>query len=370
MNLRKISILMFVLFLCLFLAGCVDEDLTAEQAVQKYQEKQETIEDYSATVHTTLYYGGEELATVYTIIKKNPDKFKTISLESLLNTGVVSISNGETLWEYNPDLNSVVITNVSDNKESSSYEDYTGIMQTLLDQNFILNGTEVVDGRDCYAMSVVSNNSESSQNYISSKVWIDKEIWMPIKIEMYDSEGTLFMDTIYEDCEVNTGISDSEFEFDVPEDARVVEFASSDLFSMVLEPTSLEEVENLSGREIMVPSYVPEGYEFDNATFDNSVLALGVDMEMIKLIYTNGSNDIWVTETFYGEKEKESMDDYDSFLGDYSETVFVNGNEAILLSDNRSGTWASLSWEQDGISMAVSGKIGSAELIKIAESIK
>jgi len=35
-------------------AGCIDEDLSAEQIAEKMQQKQDSIEDYSYTVYMTM----------------------------------------------------------------------------------------------------------------------------------------------------------------------------------------------------------------------------------------------------------------------------------------------------------------------------
>lgn len=47
-----------------------------------------------------------------------------------------------------------------------------------------------------------------------------------LKYEFYDEDGNLMMVSEYKDLEVNTGIPDSEFVFNIPEGAKVATFES------------------------------------------------------------------------------------------------------------------------------------------------
>ena len=51
---------------------------------------------------------------------------------------------------------------------------------------------------------------------------VDSENWMPLKIETFDKNDKLMTSIEYRDIKFNIGIPDSEFEFKIPEGAKVV----------------------------------------------------------------------------------------------------------------------------------------------------
>lgn len=115
--------------------------------------------------------------------------------------------------------------------------------------------------------------------------------------------------------------------------------------------------------KVIIPSYIPEGYEFDRAEFykdDNGVVS---NTKYINLYFMNmkTGKEIFMQQRFADEETGFTMSTDGKI-----QKVKVNGEDAII-SDDRN-----IDWEFNGVIYCLSGKgeITKSELIKIAESIK
>lgn len=229
MSTQKLTVILLVSSLLLLSAGCIGEDLTAEQIAEEYKQKTANIEDYSATVYTTMYMGEQKMTTVTSIAQKLPDKMKVATLQAEQGEGTTIVSNGETMWTYYPNQNLVTSMKVEsiENNYDPSQMDYANMIQNLMDKNDItFDGVDSIDGRSCYVIHMNPNDDTEFGFNVDIKAWIDKETQMMLKYEFYDEDGNLMMVSEYKDLEVNTGIPDSEFVFNIPEGAKVATFES------------------------------------------------------------------------------------------------------------------------------------------------
>jgi outer membrane lipoprotein-sorting protein len=356
----KIVFVLFLIGIAILNSGCIGEDLTADQIAEKMQEKQDSVEDISATVHMTASMGDNVQETEYQIIQKNPGKSKTVTIMPEEMAGQVTVSNGEKMWIYDPTNNQVTIMALPDTPEISEF-DYANAIGSLLNETDVsLEGTEELDGRDTFVLMLVPKEVEEESPFNSdTKVWVDEETWTPLKIEM-GTDDTYHIIVEYRDFEVNTGISDDEFEFEIPEGAEVTEI--DDLEDLLPVSMALDEAQEISEFEILVPSYVSEGYELDHVSYSKNSLVSNLK-ESITLFYSNEEEQILVSENFYeGEKETDSL----SILE--SETVSVNGEDADLYS--MYGDSLMLQWETDDAILSISASLDRDEIIKIAESME
>jgi hypothetical protein len=196
------------------------------------------------------------------------------------------------------------------------------------------------------------------------KIWVDKVTWMPLRYEMYDSGGDLMMELEIRDLEINTGIPESEFVFEVPERATV---KTVDLDSFELpEEITLEEARESAGFEILVPEYLPEGYAFNYSMVSNESLTVPEEqtLETVILRYENEKGDIIsFSETAY---EKEVLEFPEAAITNYGENVTINGRDGKYLAF---GDMKILKWEIGNIDMILTASLEKEEMLKIAESI-
>ncbi|WFA08800.1 DUF4367 domain-containing protein [Tissierella sp. Yu-01] len=113
--------------------------------------------------------------------------------------------------------------------------------------------------------------------------------------------------------------------------------------------------------EVILPKYLPEGYEFDRAEFFRDENGIVENTKYISLYFTNDETGeyIYMQQRFADEETAYAAG------GQNIEQLKINGADAILYDNN-------LDWEDDGVIYALSGRgmIPRDELIKTAESFK
>ncbi|WP_406657020.1 DUF4367 domain-containing protein [Methanolobus sp. ZRKC2] len=344
--------------IALFNSGCIGEDLTADQIAEKMQEKQENIEDTSATVHMKTSMGDEVQVMEYETIQKNPNKMKSVVILPEELAGQTTVTNGEKMWTYDPNTNQVTIMEMPEIPEDFEI-DYATVIGSLLNESDVsLMGIEDFNGRNTYVIKLSSKENESLFGS-NMTVWVDEETWTPLKIEMGTKE-TYQIVVEYRNFEVNTGISDDEFEFDIPEGAEIIDVGDFD--NLLPVDMTFEEAQEISAFQIRLPSHIPEGYEQDKVLFSNNSLVASLKGSFT-LIYSNGENKIAISENFYeGEKDSSQF----SLLE--SEKISVNGVEADLYTTY--GDTRVLQWEIEDAVISISGSLDTNEIIRIAESMK
>ena len=348
----KLLLMLLLISSAIFITGCIDEDLSAEQIAEKMQQKQEDIEDYSYTMHMTIEFGDQNMVTQADMMYKKPNKFKAVQKQPAEMAGSISVSDGETMWMYNPQQNTVMIMDMPDMPEQNEM-DYLQIIEMMLNESdFSLAGVEKVDGRTTYVIDMSPKDESDLGMFGDMKVWIDEETWMPLKMEMKDANGNPMYSAEYRNFQINTGISDEEFQFEIPEDAKVQTMEEM----MLPQEMTLEEAQEEATFDILVPSYLPEGYEFDNA------MVIQGFIETVSLTYHNGDERLGISELVFEDEPQTSP------IMNNAEVVSINGVEGKLVSiygDNKM-----LQWEIGNIQLTLSGSLDKDNLIQIAGSMQ
>ncbi len=348
----KLLLMLLLISSAIFITGCINEDLSAEQIAEKMQQKQEDIEDYSYTMHMTIEFGDQNMVTQADMMYKKPNKFKAVQKQPAEMAGSISVSDGETMWMYNPQQNTVMIMDMPDMPEQNEM-DYLQIIEMMLNESdFSLAGVEKVDGRTTYVIDMSPKDESDLGMFGDMKVWIDEETWMPLKMEMKDANGNPMYSAEYRNFQINTGISDEEFQFEIPEDAKVQTMEEM----MLPQEMTLEEAQEEATFDILVPSYLPEGYEFDNA------MVIQGFIETVSLTYHNGDERLGISELVFEDEPQTSP------IMNNAEVVSINGVEGKLVSiygDNKM-----LQWEIGNIQLTLSGSLDKDNLIQIAGSMQ
>lgn len=112
--------------------------------------------------------------------------------------------------------------------------------------------------------------------------------------------------------------------------------------------------------EVVLPKYLPDGYEFDRAEFFRDENEVVENTKYISMYFTNNETEqfIYMQQRFADEETAYETG------GQKVEKIKINGVDAILY-DN------SLDWEDNGVIYMLNGRgIPRDELIKTAESFK
>jgi len=352
MTKTRVLLMLLLISSSLFVAGCIDGDLSAEQIAEKMQQKQDSIEDYSYTMYMTMEFGDQKMESEADMMYKKPNKFKGVQKQPAEMAGSVSVSDGETMWTYNPQQNTVMIMELPDMPEQNE-PDYLKLIGMMMNESdFSLEGTDKVDGRTAYIIDMAPKDESDFGMSGGMKVWVDKETWMPLKMEMKNADGNPLYSIEYRNFQTNTGISDEEFQFEIPEGAEVQtmdEFVSP-------ERITVEEAREEATFDIMVPSYLPDGYEFDHA------MVIQGFVEIVSLTYKNGDERLGISETVLEDEPQASP------IMDSAEVVSINGVEGKLVTIY--GESKMLQWKIGNIQLTLSGSLDKEKLIEIAESMQ
>lgn len=235
------------------LAGCMS--LGPEEIAKRMEEKYESIQDYEGTKVVTSIIDGEERVSEKEFKFKKPWKHWSRDKE----TGKVVVSNGSTVWIYSPRKNEVRIMELKGMEEQLDL-DFRQFVEDML-ENFEVKllGSQKVVERDCYILQLLPREDGQGGTH---KLWVDKEYWMPLRIESEFRVGNRTAKTviIYKEIRFNAGIPDEDFEFQIPEGARIKEREIK-----LPQKLTLEEAKKKAGFEIKLPGYLPEGYGFEHA---------------------------------------------------------------------------------------------------------
>jgi hypothetical protein len=113
---------------------------------------------------------------------------------------------------------------------------------------------------------------------------------------------------------------------------------------------------------VILPSYLPEGYQFDKAEFYKGEDEVVENSKYISLFFTNEKTGkfIYMQQRFADEETGYEAG------GSKVEEIKINGVDAVIYDDRN------IDWEVNGVIYGISGRgeITKDELIKIAESIK
>jgi outer membrane lipoprotein-sorting protein len=363
MRRSKVLFILILVSLALLASGC-EEKMGAEEIAAKMQEKQASLEDYSGTILTTIYLDEEKSQEEVRVMYKKPNLMKSLVIDKQGKEKVEAVSDGEYIWSYDASTNTV--TKMKLPREPLLKEnDYIKLISNFLNESEVsILGVEEVDGRGAYVLEAEPKNKENvSVLFLRTKVWVDKETWMVLKCNMYDNKGNLTTEVGIRDLKINTGIPDSEFQFNVPAGAEV-KTVDLDKEFKAPENLTLEKARQQATFVILIPDYIPEGYALNSTTvYNNSNLAPeGHASETSTLTYIKGQQSFDIMETVY-----QTVPEDDTPMQG-AEKISINGREGRYF--NGFGDLKILQWQLGEVEISLSGSLERSEMLKIAESIQ
>ncbi len=338
----------------LILTGC-GGGITAEEVVSKMEETIANTDNAHAVIVASVDAQGIKMNVTAEVWEMMPNKVRAEvrdASESRL-VGMVMVSDGEQAWLYEPASNRVTVGRAGEvdmplPQEMLSSLDET--IQKVLDVSDVeLAGEEVVAGRDAYKLSL-SPREDAEQEVFpgngNATIWVDKEQWIVLKA-VYEASalGSGVMEV--QSFELNPGVADNMFDFEVPEGATVVDAKAQEP-----EPMTLDEAVAQAGFPLMVPDYVPDG-----ATLIE-VFKVG---DSFVLRYNHS------TQVSFAVVQGPELSGPPP-LGQAQE-VTVRGQSATVVSDKAGGN-TFLYWTEDGVTVTVAGHISEEEALQVAESLK
>jgi outer membrane lipoprotein-sorting protein len=352
--------------LSLVLAGC-GQRLTAEEIVAKMQETVENTQDAHAVVAAEANIQGIELSATAEVWEKAPGMVRAEVLEASEPSlqGSVLVVDGQQTWYYEPSSNRVLVGPTGQIETPLPQELIAGlqeVVQQVLDATDVaLEREEEVAGRMAYVLTA-SPKEESGQELFpgngTATLWVDKEQWIVLQAT-YEAgafgSGTLQVRSF----ELNPGIDEGFFAFEVPEGATVVDMTANEPT-----PVTLDEARARAGFTLLVPDYVPAGATLVEVFLldDGSEATPGAqDWASVVLRYNHSAE---VSFAVVQGPELASPPP----LGQ-TQDLTVRGQPATAITDAQSGS-TFLYWSEGGVTITIGGHIGLDEALKVAESLE
>ncbi len=343
----------------LLMAGCVSDELTSEQIVEQMREHKNDVQEYTYTMVWADTMLNETV--VIDFAYKTPGMIRMEYKEPAEFAGKLQVSNGTYTWMYDPASNTVRAGAVPA-ADAQINETLNGMfIEELLNTCTIeAQGRAVADGRACYVVTATQKDVDVVE--VSRRLWFDRATWMCLKEATQNQNGEVVMQMEYRDVQLDIGIPDSTFEFEVPEGATVESMDRA---------ITLEEAQAEVTFEIKEPDHLPPGYEIDIIIM---AVPISESDKGVIITYTNATEEdaqsaqlttIQLIESLYNESTERPM----PWGGDV-ETVRINGHDCTITTmQGMMGETRVLQWDDGEYDFMLAGALDQEEMIRIAESI-
>ena len=281
---------------------------------------------------------------VVEVWRKQPDKlrFEVLEAVSVEFRGMTFVNDGAQAWLYNASRHEVTAGEPESIKlplVQDVIESIDELIRVADAGQVKLLGAEKMPAGETYKLEMPYPDGGRAL------LWISREYWVPLKVE-YTSQtlgkGTL----VARSLELNTGLSDSIFLFEVPADAQVTQTAGAKSQAL-----TLDEARTRAGFPLLVPAYLPQGVTLTN------VFQLG---EAIALYY-----DGFIPFTIVQSRSEAIAQVPQTGI---SQKIALRGTEATFIVDEGQGG-IFLAWSENGVSVSIAGAISVEEALKVAESL-
>jgi outer membrane lipoprotein-sorting protein len=353
--------LSLVLILGLILAACGDS-ITAEEIVAKMQETIESTTDAHAMVTANVDVQGITMSVTAEVWEKMPFKARAVVLDASEAgyVGTTVVSDGEQAWLYEPERNTVTVGPLGEIEMPLPQEMLTSlqeVIQAVLDASDVeLVGEEPVAGRQAYKLTM-SPKEGAELDFPPgggiATLWVDKEQWIVLKATYEASsfgQGSLEVERF----ELNPGLADDLFSFEIPEGAKVI-----DVEAQQAVPLTLDEARQQAGFSLLIPEYVPEGTTLIEVFRSGELFILRYDHSPVASF----------TVVQASETSAFPSPELLGFAVQGRTDVTVRGNPAEAIVDEAGGN-TFLLWTEDGVTLSVAGHISLEEALRVAESLQ
>jgi outer membrane lipoprotein-sorting protein len=351
MNRRWFIGLSVLVMVGLLLSGCQRKP-TAEEIVAKLEEVEASTQDAHGILEFSAKGQGMDEDLVVEVWEKKPNKFRAEVLEANNPelVGAISVTDGQQFWMYEPGKNEVMVGEVGPDEPSNFREaiwDIEDVIRQALDATDAkLVGEEDVAGVATYKLELTPREDDETFLPAGSKatLWVDQERWVMLQAHFSGGiagEGQMHVRSF----ELNTGLADDLFQFEIPEDAKVTKAEDKQTKHLTLDEARAQ------ADFLLVPTYVPEGVTLiDVFTVDEAFI----------LHYNHSTTSFTIIQGWsQGVREAPT--------GQKTE-VTMRGQTANLITDGLGNSF--LAWMENGVTITIAGRISQDEILKVAESLQ
>ena len=362
-----------VILLAALVSAFVAIQPSAKDILVKTIESSETIENGHAVISISVNSPEEKTSAIVEVwgihAEDGPGAFRLEILETDKEeaVGMVIVSDGETVWAYSPAKGKVFTGTAEeakaameekqpmDNKfemeELDHPENAEETVEKLLEYFEIARtGTETVAKESTYQLELKPIPEQMPAEYTAVgglvNLWVDQSRSVPVAMAYTGgSMGEINITAL--ELEINQGVDEMLFSFEIPTDTEVVGFAD-----MKLESLTLDEASASANFEILTPDVLPNG-----ATLIDVLNAKGMIVQQYTL---PESGSFSVAQGHVAETKKPSNNE---------RAVDVRGVTGSLFASGDSDKVA-LSWTEGEVTFYIAGNITAEQALEIAESLQ
>jgi outer membrane lipoprotein-sorting protein len=188
------------LFTCLFfvlgyMPGLYAQNITATEIVRKADDKFKGEQSGYSVMTMTIVRPSWQRTVEFKSWSKEDDFALTLITAPAREKGQTFLKRGTEMWSWNPAINRLVKLPPSMMSQGWMGSDYTNddILRessVVNDYNHSIEGTEPVDGRDCWKIKLLAK--EDAEVLWGHQVWwVDKKEFIVLKAELFDEDGYL-----------------------------------------------------------------------------------------------------------------------------------------------------------------------------------
>jgi len=254
----------------------------------------------------------------------------------------IAVIDGDFFYQYHPAKNLVVKRKLPGEGGYDSLRK-ENLRQTLVSYDLQSSPSEPIAGREAHMYAFLPKQAGSRPG---RKVWVDVETGLVLRMEIYNTEETLYWLSVFEEIDYRYTVNPASFTMPVPAGVRVVEAGEEHCYTPV-------EAEEISGLPLTLPGYLPDGF------VQKCIRARRSSSHgEIKVLYSDGLSLL----TIFESSRPRSFRGADAGL-----PVRIGKDPASL---NKLGLVSALNWESRGAYLTILGELSRDELLKVAGSVR
>lgn len=362
-----------VILLAALVSAFVIMQPSAKDILTQTLETSKTIEDAHAILNISVDSPEEKASATVEVWGRHEEegpgafRLEVIETDKEEAVGGVIVSDGETVWAYSPAEGKVFTGTVEeakaameekqpmgeefDKEEFEHPENAEEAVEKLLEYfEAQRTGTETIADANAYQLELKPIPEQMPAEYTAVggllNLWIDQSRSVPLAVAYTGgSMGEIRITAL--ELEINQGVDEALFSFEIPDGVVVVGFAD-----MKPESLSLDEAAASAEFEFLTPDTVPDG-----ATLIEVFDVKGMIVQQYTLP-EGGSFTVAQGQT--DEAKKPSTEEQAVEVRGVAGSLFVSEeNDKVLLS-----------WTEGEVSFYVAGNLTAEQALEIAESLK
>ena len=362
-----------VILLAALVSAFVAMQPSAKDILVKTIESSKTIENGHAVISISVDSPEEKASAIVEVwgvhAEDGPGAFRLEVLETDKEeaVGMVIVSDGETVWAYSPAKGKVFTGTAEEAKAAMEEKQPMGdkfemeefdhpenaeeAVEKLLEYFEIARtGTETVANESAYQLELKPIPEQMPAEYTAVgglvNLWVDQSRSVPVAVAYTGgSMGEINITAL--ELEINQGVDETLFSFEIPTDVEVVGFAD-----MKPESLTLDEAAASADFAFLSPDTTPDG-----ATLIDVLNVKGMIVQQY-ILPEDGS--FTIAQGQVDEAKKPSTEEQTVDVRGVTGSLFVSEENSKVL----------LSWTEGEVTFYIAGNITAEQALEIAESLK